>query len=126
MVLGLSLVIAQFDWSRLSGLNEISSVIKVCATLFSRINVLQLCGCFFQHSIKMTNEIAVVRATCTAPTNIAVIKYCQATPQQTNNPLFTYLPLITGGKSDEDLILPLNASLSVSLHQDDVRVEMYN
>ncbi|NP_001007423.1 diphosphomevalonate decarboxylase [Danio rerio] len=39
--------------------------------------------------------------TCTAPVNIAVIKYW--------------------GKRDEDLILPVNASLSVTLHQDHLR-----
>lgn len=39
--------------------------------------------------------------TCTAPVNIAVIKYW--------------------GKRDEDLILPVNASLSVTLHQDQLK-----
>ncbi|XP_062996934.1 diphosphomevalonate decarboxylase [Elgaria multicarinata webbii] len=39
--------------------------------------------------------------TCTAPVNIAVIKYW--------------------GKRDEDLILPINSSLSVTLHQDQLR-----
>ncbi|XP_056333822.1 diphosphomevalonate decarboxylase [Danio aesculapii] len=39
--------------------------------------------------------------TCTAPVNIAVIKYW--------------------GKRDEDLILPVNASLSVTLHQDHLK-----
>lgn len=29
--------------------------------------------------------------------------------------------LCTGGKRDEELILPINSSLSVSLHQDQVR-----
>ncbi|XP_017296719.1 diphosphomevalonate decarboxylase [Kryptolebias marmoratus] len=39
--------------------------------------------------------------TCTAPVNIAVIKYW--------------------GKRDEDLILPINSSLSVTLHQDQLK-----
>ncbi len=68
---------------RHSGLNEISSD-KVCARVCYYIfkdNVLQLFRCFFQRSLKMTNKIAVVRATCTAPTNIAVIKYCRANSQ---------------------------------------------
>ncbi|XP_048887334.1 diphosphomevalonate decarboxylase isoform X1 [Brienomyrus brachyistius] len=40
----------------------------------------------------------ITMVTCTAPVNIAVIKYW--------------------GKRDEDLILPINSSLSVTLHQD--------
>ncbi|XP_071386771.1 diphosphomevalonate decarboxylase [Centroberyx affinis] len=40
-------------------------------------------------------------ATCTAPVNIAVIKYW--------------------GKRNEDLILPINSSLSVTLHQDQLK-----
>ncbi|KAM8763261.1 diphosphomevalonate decarboxylase [Acanthopagrus schlegelii] len=40
-------------------------------------------------------------ATCTAPVNIAVIKYW--------------------GKRDEELILPINSSLSVTLHQDQLK-----
>lgn len=43
----------------------------------------------------------VTRVTCTAPVNIAVIKYW--------------------GKRDEDLILPINSSLSVTLHQDQLK-----
>uniref|UniRef100_W5LZB6 Diphosphomevalonate decarboxylase n=1 Tax=Lepisosteus oculatus TaxID=7918 RepID=W5LZB6_LEPOC len=39
--------------------------------------------------------------TCTAPVNIAVIKYW--------------------GKRDEDLVLPINSSLSVTLHQDQLK-----
>ncbi|XP_061883170.1 diphosphomevalonate decarboxylase [Entelurus aequoreus] len=39
--------------------------------------------------------------TCTAPVNIAVVKYW--------------------GKRDEDLILPINSSLSVTLHQDQLK-----
>ncbi|XP_051579778.1 diphosphomevalonate decarboxylase [Myxocyprinus asiaticus] len=43
----------------------------------------------------------VTMVTCTAPVNIAVIKYW--------------------GKRDEDLILPVNSSLSVTLHQDQLK-----
>lgn len=45
----------------------------------------------------------VVAATCTAPVNIAVLKYW--------------------GKRDEELILPVNSSLSVTLHQQDLRTQ---
>ncbi|KAG8447329.1 hypothetical protein GDO86_014699, partial [Hymenochirus boettgeri] len=41
------------------------------------------------------------KVTCTAPVNIAVIKYW--------------------GKRNEDLILPINSSLSVTLHQDQLK-----
>ncbi|KAH0619689.1 hypothetical protein JD844_000600 [Phrynosoma platyrhinos] len=41
------------------------------------------------------------RVTCTAPVNIAVVKYW--------------------GKRDEQLILPINSSLSVTLHQDQLK-----
>ncbi|XP_065126108.2 diphosphomevalonate decarboxylase [Paramisgurnus dabryanus] len=43
----------------------------------------------------------VTMVTCTAPVNIAVIKYW--------------------GKRDEELILPINSSLSVTLHQDQLK-----
>lgn len=46
----------------------------------------------------MVNEVKV---TATAPVNIAVIKYW--------------------GKRDEQLILPVNSSLSLTLHQDTLR-----
>ncbi|XP_047566091.1 diphosphomevalonate decarboxylase isoform X1 [Lutra lutra] len=49
----------------------------------------------------MASEKTVVAVTCTAPVNIAVIKYW--------------------GKRDEDLVLPINSSLSVTLHQDQLR-----
>ncbi|XP_057258214.1 diphosphomevalonate decarboxylase, partial [Pezoporus wallicus] len=45
--------------------------------------------------------MAVSAVTCTAPVNIAVIKYW--------------------GKRDNDLILPINSSLSVTLHQDQLK-----
>ncbi|XP_036896082.1 diphosphomevalonate decarboxylase [Sturnira hondurensis] len=49
----------------------------------------------------MASEKSVVAVTCTAPVNIAVIKYW--------------------GKRDEELILPINSSLSVTLHQDQLK-----
>ncbi|XP_059239232.1 diphosphomevalonate decarboxylase isoform X1 [Mustela nigripes] len=49
----------------------------------------------------MAPEKPVVAVTCTAPVNIAVIKYW--------------------GKRDEDLVLPINSSLSVTLHQDQLK-----
>ncbi|XP_015984976.2 diphosphomevalonate decarboxylase [Rousettus aegyptiacus] len=49
----------------------------------------------------MAPENPVVIVSCTAPVNIAVIKYW--------------------GKRDEDLILPINSSLSVTLHQDQLK-----
>lgn len=48
-----------------------------------------------------SEEKACLAVTCTAPVNIAVIKYW--------------------GKRDEELILPINSSLSVTLHQDQLK-----
>ncbi|CAL1604020.1 unnamed protein product [Knipowitschia caucasica] len=47
------------------------------------------------------NSLQTGMVTCTAPVNIAVIKYW--------------------GKRNEDLILPINSSLSVTLHQDQLK-----
>ncbi|XP_074957274.1 diphosphomevalonate decarboxylase [Phalacrocorax aristotelis] len=49
----------------------------------------------------MAEERGLAVVTCTAPVNIAVIKYW--------------------GKRDNDLILPINSSLSVTLHQDQLK-----
>ncbi|XP_055268941.1 diphosphomevalonate decarboxylase isoform X2 [Moschus berezovskii] len=49
----------------------------------------------------MASEKPIVVVTCTAPVNIAVVKYW--------------------GKRDEELILPINSSLSVTLHQDQLK-----
>ncbi|XP_037672209.1 diphosphomevalonate decarboxylase isoform X2 [Choloepus didactylus] len=49
----------------------------------------------------MASEKPLVAVTCTAPVNIAVVKYW--------------------GKRDEDLVLPINSSLSVTLHQDQLK-----
>ncbi|NXI34065.1 MVD1 decarboxylase, partial [Galbula dea] len=49
----------------------------------------------------MAEERPVTIVTCSAPVNIAVIKYW--------------------GKRDNDLILPINSSLSVTLHQDQLK-----
>ncbi|XP_005862568.1 PREDICTED: diphosphomevalonate decarboxylase isoform X2 [Myotis brandtii] len=51
----------------------------------------------------MASEKPYLAMTCTAPVNIAVIKYW--------------------GKRDEELILPINSSLSVTLHQDQARCQ---
>uniref|UniRef100_G1QID9 Diphosphomevalonate decarboxylase n=1 Tax=Nomascus leucogenys TaxID=61853 RepID=G1QID9_NOMLE len=49
----------------------------------------------------MASEKPLAAVTCTAPVNIAVIKYW--------------------GKRDEELVLPINSSLSVTLHQDQLK-----
>nr|XP_014982265.2 diphosphomevalonate decarboxylase isoform X1 [Macaca mulatta] len=49
----------------------------------------------------MASEQPLAAVTCTAPVNIAVIKYW--------------------GKRDEELVLPINSSLSVTLHQDQLK-----
>nr|XP_030705342.1 diphosphomevalonate decarboxylase [Globicephala melas] len=49
----------------------------------------------------MASEKRLEVVTCTAPVNVAVIKYW--------------------GKRDEELILPINSSLSVTLHQDQLK-----
>ncbi|NXG37265.1 MVD1 decarboxylase, partial [Dromaius novaehollandiae] len=49
----------------------------------------------------MAEDKAVTMVTCTAPVNMAVIKYW--------------------GKRDSELILPINSSLSVTLHQDQLK-----
>ncbi|XP_043382151.1 diphosphomevalonate decarboxylase isoform X2 [Chelonia mydas] len=49
----------------------------------------------------MAEETPLTVVTCTAPVNIAVVKYW--------------------GKRDEELILPINSSLSVTLHQDQLK-----
>lgn len=78
--------------------------------------------------------------TCTAPVNIAVIKYCKYLRSLrkkisllyscnfklnglycTINVLAVDKIMFSGGKRHEDLILPINSSLSVTLHQDQVK-----
>nr|XP_013806468.1 PREDICTED: diphosphomevalonate decarboxylase [Apteryx mantelli mantelli] len=49
----------------------------------------------------MSEDKTLTMVTCTAPANMAVIKYW--------------------GKRDSDLILPINSSLSVTLHQDQLK-----
>ncbi|CAM5093990.1 diphosphomevalonate decarboxylase isoform X1 [Natator depressus] len=49
----------------------------------------------------MAEETPLTVVTCTAPVNIAVVKYW--------------------GKRDEELILPINSSLSITLHQDQLK-----
>jgi hypothetical protein len=56
---------------------------------------------YISHTKKMASNVApsdLIQVTCSAPVNIAVVKYW--------------------GKRDEDLILPVNSSLSATLHQD--------
>lgn len=61
--------------------------------------------------------------TCQAPVNIAVIKYCKNKDSMLKT-LFVRvilnLTFFTGGKRDEELILPMNSSLSVTLGIDEV------
>ncbi|KAK1330358.1 hypothetical protein QTO34_010547 [Cnephaeus nilssonii] len=59
------------------------------------------CGRGRKCSSAMASEKPCLAVTCTAPVNIAVIKYW--------------------GKRDEELILPINSSLSVTLHQDQLK-----
>ncbi len=55
--------------------------------------------------------------TCSAPVNIAVIKYCEF---HCYSCWLVIDPPLSGGKRDEKLILPTNSSLSVCLDQDQV------
>lgn len=57
--------------------------------------------------------------TCVAPVNIAVIKYCKYVCS--NIQVYTYISF-QGGKRDEQLILPLNDSLSGTLSTDFVSI----
>lgn len=65
--------------------------------------------------------------TCIAPVNIAVIKYCKLINFLSKfdlaklSKIYPFnLILILGGKRNEELILPINDSLSVTLSTDDV------
>lgn len=63
--------------------------------------------------------------TCIAPVNIAVIKYCKFVPLIVTLTLWNFLIFdknleFLGGKRNEELILPINDSLSVTLSIDDV------
>ena len=64
--------------------------------------------------------------TCQAPVNIAVIKYCKNKDSMLKTLFFRAILNIfkpyffSGGKRDEELILPLNSSLSVTLGIDEV------
>ena len=69
--------------------------------------------------------------TCSAPVNIAVIKYCESVIDDTplyvkwaglEEKLYTFWCFFCflGGKRDEELVLPVNSSLSVTLSQDQV------
>lgn len=56
--------------------------------------------------------------TCVAPVNIAVIKYCMSSINIVYRcTTYTYL-CFSGGKRDENLILPLNDSISATLSLD--------
>ena len=66
-------------------------------------------------------EAASKLATCTAPVNIAVIKYCKLAINIFHEIEIKILTS-SGGKRDENLILPINSSLSVTLNQDEVHV----
>lgn len=65
-------------------------------------------------------ESATKLVTCTAPVNIAVIKYCEFFLHALIICGMCISPTTAGGKRDETLILPINSSLSVTLSQDDV------
>lgn len=66
----------------------------------------------------------VQMVTCQAPVNIAVIKYCKKRESMLKtlfvHVIFNVFFFFTGGKRDEELILPLNSSLSVTLGIDEV------
>lgn len=69
------------------------------------------------------DEEKIQMVTCQAPVNIAVIKYCKNKDSMLKT-LFVRvilnLTFFTGGKRDEELILPMNSSLSVTLGIDEV------
>lgn len=64
--------------------------------------------------------------TCVAPVNIATIKYCKFPPRLYSfaytfeTTFIIFLILFPGGKRDEQLILPLNDSVSLTLDCDQV------
>lgn len=74
-----------------------------------------------EEKLRRTDIIQMV--TCQAPVNIAVIKYCKNKDSMLKT-LFVRvilnLTFFTGGKRDEELILPMNSSLSVTLGIDEV------
>lgn len=76
----------------------------------------------FPVSAKLTNMKVV---TYIAPVNIAVIKYCEyECPKLKRRKLFK--SFILGGKRNEELILPLNDSISGSLSTDFVSICRYS
>lgn len=63
--------------------------------------------------------------TVIAPVNIAVIKYCKSMPKKFQTTLFPKC-FVSGGKRDENLILPLNDSVSCTLDMEHVSILIYN
>lgn len=67
----------------------------------------------------------MISATCIAPVNIAVIKYCKIALYSINISFWVTKLFIPGGKRDKHLILPYNDSISGTLSMEQVSSDWY-